>query len=53
LFMIFDLELIYLFPWILNLGNLNLFSFSIMFLFLFILTIGFIYEWKKGALEWI
>jgi NADH-quinone oxidoreductase subunit A len=51
LFMIFDLELAYLFPWVINLGNLCFFSFIIMFLFLFLLTIGFVYEWKKGALD--
>ena len=53
LFMIFDLELAYLFPWIANLGNLSFFSFFIMLVFLIILIIGLIYEWKKGALDWI
>ena len=53
LFMLFDLELAYLFPWVLNLGNLSIFSFFVMFLFLFLLTIGFIYEWNKGALDWL
>lgn len=53
LFMIFDLELAYLFPWASNLGNLNFFGFFIMIFFLVILTIGLIYEWKKGALDWI
>jgi NADH-quinone oxidoreductase subunit A len=51
--MIFDLELAYLFPWIANLGNLSFFSFFIMIVFLIILTIGLVYEWKKGALDWI
>ena len=53
LFMIFDLELAYLFPWVLNLGNLSFFSCNLMFFFLILLTIGFIYEWKKKALEWV
>lgn len=56
LFIIFDLEVMFLFPWAMELNNLfitsNLLSFFSMMLFLFILTIGFIYEWKKGALEW-
>lgn len=52
LFLIFDLEVIFLFPWVLVLNKLPLFGFWIMILFLLILTIGFIYEWKKGALEW-
>ena len=52
LFIIFDLEIAFLFPWAITLGNLGLFGFLSMMLFLFILTIGFIYEWKKGALEW-
>ena len=52
LFIIFDLEIAFLFPWALTLGNLGLFGFFSMMLFLFILTIGFIYEWKKGALDW-
>ena len=53
LFMIFDLELAYLFPWVMYLGILSLFSYFIMLFFLFILVIGFIYEWKKGALDWV
>ena len=53
LFMIFDLELAYLFPWIANLGNINFFSFFVMVFFLILLTIGLVYEWKKGALDWI
>ncbi|MDC3100265.1 NADH-quinone oxidoreductase subunit A [Candidatus Pelagibacter sp.] len=52
LFIIFDLEIAFLFPWAITLGNLGLFGFCSMMLFLFILTIGFIYEWKKGALDW-
>ena len=52
LFIIFDLEIAFLFPWAITLGNIGLFGFSSMMLFLFILTIGFIYEWKKGALDW-
>lgn len=53
LFMIFDLELAYIFPWIYNLGNLSIFCFFLMSFFLILLVIGFIYEWKKGALDWI
>jgi NADH-quinone oxidoreductase subunit A len=53
LFMLFDLELAYLFPWIVNLGNLNFFSFFIVIFFLVLLIIGLVYEWKKGALDWI
>ena len=49
---IFDLEIAFLFPWAITLGNIGLFGFFSMMLFLFILTIGFIYEWKKGALDW-
>ena len=52
LFIIFDLEIAFLFPWAITLGNLGYFGFFSMMLFLFILTIGFIYEWKKGALDW-
>ena len=52
LFIIFDLEVSFLFPWCITLGSLPLFAYWSMFLFLFILTIGFVYEWKKGALEW-
>ena len=52
LFIIFDLEVSFLFPWCVVISNLPLFAFWSMFVFLFILTIGFVYEWKKGALEW-
>ena len=52
LFIIFDLEIAFLFPWAISLGNIGIFGFTSMMIFLFILTIGFIYEWKKGALDW-
>ena len=52
LFIIFDLEIAFLFPWAVSLGNIGLFGFWSMMFFLLVLTIGFIYEWKKGALEW-
>ena len=52
LFIIFDLEIAFLFPWAISLGNIGLFGFISMMIFLFILTVGFIYEWKKGALDW-
>lgn len=52
LFIIFDLEIAFLFPWAISLGSIGIFGFASMMLFLFVLTIGFIYEWNKGALEW-
>jgi NADH-quinone oxidoreductase subunit A len=52
LFIIFDLEVAFLFPWAVSLSDTGLFAFWSMVVFLGILTIGFIYEWKKGALEW-
>ena len=52
LFIIFDLEIAFLFPWAISLGNIGILGFSSMMIFLFILTVGFIYEWKKGALDW-
>lgn len=52
LFIIFDLEIAFLFPWAVSLGTIGLFGFWSMVIFLGILTIGFIYEWKKGALDW-
>ena len=52
LFIIFDLEIAFLFPWAVSLGNIGLLGFYSMMAFLFILTVGFVYEWKKGALEW-
>lgn len=52
LFIIFDLEVTFLFPWAVTLANGNFFAFWSMMVFLIILTIGFIYEWKKGALDW-
>jgi NADH-quinone oxidoreductase subunit A len=52
LFIIFDLEVAFLFPWAVSLGAVGMFGFWSMMLFLGVLTVGFIYEWKKGALEW-
>jgi NADH-quinone oxidoreductase subunit A len=52
LFIIFDLEVAFLFPWAISLGRIGAFGFWSMIAFLGVLTIGFIYEWKKGALEW-
>jgi NADH-quinone oxidoreductase subunit A len=52
LFIIFDLEVAFLFPWAASLGAIGLFGFWSMVVFLGVLTVGFIYEWRKGALEW-
>lgn len=52
LFVIFDLEVAFIFPWAVSLGKIGLFGFWSMVVFLGVLTIGFVYEWKKGALEW-
>ena len=52
LFIIFDLEVAFLFPWAVALGDIGVFGFWSMVVFLAVLTVGFIYEWKKGALEW-
>ncbi len=52
LFIIFDLEIAFLFPWAVVLDEIGMFGFLAMVVFLGILVIGFIYEWKKGALEW-
>ena len=52
LFIIFDLEVAFLFPWAVSLNETGVFGFWSMVVFLAILTVGFIYEWKKGALEW-
>lgn len=52
LFIIFDLEVVFLFPWAVAFGDLGWFGFWSMMLFLGVLTVGFIYEWRKGALEW-
>ncbi len=52
LFIIFDLEVAFLFPWAVSLGKIGVFGFWSMMVFLTLLTIGFIYEWKRGALEW-
>ena len=52
LFIIFDLEVAFLFPWAVSFGSIGWFGFAAMMVFLGVLTIGFIYEWKKGALEW-
>lgn len=52
LFIIFDLEVAFLFPWAVTLGDIGMFGFWSMVCFLGVLTVGFIYEWKKGALDW-
>jgi NADH-quinone oxidoreductase subunit A len=52
LFIIFDLEVAFLFPWAVALGDIGLYGFWSMIVFLGVLTIGFVYEWMKGALEW-
>ncbi|MBI1208275.1 MAG: NADH-quinone oxidoreductase subunit A [Azospirillum sp.] len=52
LFIIFDLEVAFLFPWAVTLGEIGMFGFWSMIVFLGVLTVGFAYEWKKGALEW-
>lgn len=52
LFILFDLEIAFLFPWAIVLEEIGMFGFVSMLIFLGILVVGFIYEWKKGALEW-
>jgi NADH-quinone oxidoreductase subunit A len=52
LFILFDLEIAFLFPWAIVLEEIGMFGFVSMMIFLAILVVGFIYEWKKGALEW-
>ena len=52
LFIIFDLEVAFLFPWAITFGGLGWYGFWSMMIFLAVLTVGFVYEWKKGALEW-
>lgn len=52
LFIIFDLEIAFLFPWAITLGEIGMFGFWSMMTFLGVLTVGFIYEWNKGALDW-
>ena len=52
LFIIFDLEVAFLFPWALTLNRVGFFGFWSMMAFLVILTVGFLYEWRKGALDW-
>ena len=52
LFIIFDLEIMFLFPWSVSICFINFFGYWSMIIFLLILTIGFVYEWKKGALDW-
>ncbi|MBN9510373.1 MAG: NADH-quinone oxidoreductase subunit A, partial [Alphaproteobacteria bacterium] len=52
LFIIFDLEVAFLFPWAVSLRDLGAFGFLSMLGFLAVLTVGFVYEWSKGALEW-
>ena len=52
LFIIFDLEIAFLFPWAISLKEIGVFGFWSMMVFLAVLTVGFAYEWKKGALDW-
>ena len=52
LFILFDLEIAFLFPWAVTLEEIGSFGFWSMMIFLFILVVGFVYEWMKGALEW-
>jgi NADH:ubiquinone oxidoreductase subunit 3 (subunit A) len=52
LFLIFDLEIVFLFPWFAMLYFLDIFTLWIVFIFIFVLTLGFVYEWRKGALDW-
>jgi NADH-quinone oxidoreductase subunit A len=52
LFVIFDLEIAFMFPWAVSLREIGIFGYTSMMIFIAILTIGFIYEWKKGALDW-
>ncbi len=52
LFILFDLEIAFLFPWAIVLSEIGLFGYLAMMVFLGILVVGFVYEWKKGALEW-
>jgi NADH-quinone oxidoreductase subunit A len=52
LFILFDLEIAFLFPWAIALREIGFFGFAAMMLFLGILVVGFVYEWKKGALDW-
>lgn len=53
LFIMFDLEIIFLIPWTINLSNLSLLAFQTMFIFIFLFFIGFLFEWKEGALDWV
>lgn len=52
LFIIFDLEVAFLFPWAVSLGSIGMFGFWSMVVFLTVLTVGLVYEWNKGALDW-
>jgi NADH:ubiquinone oxidoreductase subunit 3 (subunit A) len=52
LFIIFDLEVAFLFPWAVSLNKIGIFGFWVMMIFVFILTLGFVYEWRRGALDW-
>ena len=52
LFIIFDLEIAFLFPWAIVLDDIGMFGFVAMIIFLLVFVIGFVYEWQKGALEW-
>lgn len=51
--MLFDLEVVYLIAWVLHLSSISIIGFWVGLLFLVLLTVGFVYEWKKGALDWV
>ena len=53
LFIVFDVETLFLFPWAVVLRDIGMFAFIEMFIFIAILAIGYVYAWKKGALEWV
>jgi NADH-quinone oxidoreductase subunit A len=53
LFVLFDVEIVFLYPWAVAFNEIGLYGLVAMFMFLIILVIGFLYEWKKGALEWV
>ena len=53
LFILFDLEIVFLIPWTVHLSSMSVYSLSVMFFFLILFFVGFLYEWKEGALDWV